>query len=635
VEAVEVVDSDDDVVTMSGPAESSTLNRASRAPSTVPAATAPAATRADHASRAPAPSTLPATLKDYDDSPSTTAIPRQRIDAIALSFDDDAPSFEDETQARPVDDYLLHRTRDAGKAVPLDVAYESLPSLEVRRPFDTYEAEFAERDPRMALKAAVHEARRGAVEADDERDAETRDGSYREPATRDGRGEREPREQVDSHDFFDVTPAGGPDSNPGAPAEEQEFWGRREGSGPRSRPQFEARDAREPRSARDYAAPVPAYDDSESSGPAWNDPEPPRARTMGFSAAAAPNADPVIPPAPRLPTEAAGNGFVMGVQPIRSADASGGHAWNPAAHGSQQPPRFPTPMPGAMAAQSAQAGLASQAPPAHHAAYGQPAHGSAMPPYHAGHAGQAATARPMYPTPMHGAAHPGMHPAMHPATHPAAQGNMHARPYGMHPGATHPPPALATGPHARQPLSQQLTAPSQQARIGRIAWFAAGAAFGLTFAFFATGFFGASKPAETPAAAVATTPGFPPPAPLPPATQAAAGAPTQLAPAASAPLASAAPPPVATVPSAATPPPPAATVASKPAAPPAPAAKAPPAPRPQTRVAAQPPRRPAAPPPGPALAKPIGGADPVEASGSSAPALAPAEAGDLLGAALR
>jgi hypothetical protein len=67
---------------------------------------------------------------------------KPRVHAVPMTFDD-------ETQARPVDDGLLAQARG------IDAPYESLPSLEVRRPYDSYEAAFAERDP-AARRAGPH-----------------------------------------------------------------------------------------------------------------------------------------------------------------------------------------------------------------------------------------------------------------------------------------------------------------------------------------------------------------------------------------------------------------------------------------------------------------------------------------------
>ena len=70
-------------------------------------------------------------------------------------------SFEDETQARPVDDYLLQKLRNEPATLtrPADmgVNYDALPSLEVRRPYDTYEKEFSEHDPVTQMHGA-HES---------------------------------------------------------------------------------------------------------------------------------------------------------------------------------------------------------------------------------------------------------------------------------------------------------------------------------------------------------------------------------------------------------------------------------------------------------------------------------------------
>ncbi len=100
---------------------------------------------------------------DEDGDPATMAI-AHRVQNL---------SFDEETQMRPVDDDLLARSREdatlAAEEAPVTVPhfpqlqplpqqdiFESLPSLEVRRPFDTYEAEFSERDPATQLHAARH-----------------------------------------------------------------------------------------------------------------------------------------------------------------------------------------------------------------------------------------------------------------------------------------------------------------------------------------------------------------------------------------------------------------------------------------------------------------------------------------------
>ncbi|MCA9588328.1 MAG: hypothetical protein KC657_23560, partial [Myxococcales bacterium] len=64
------------------------------------------------------------------------------------------PDLEPETHARtPLPGY---------QSDPLGAPFDSLPSLEVRRPFDSFEAEFAERDPetQVAAAAALHKRKR-------------------------------------------------------------------------------------------------------------------------------------------------------------------------------------------------------------------------------------------------------------------------------------------------------------------------------------------------------------------------------------------------------------------------------------------------------------------------------------------
>lgn len=94
----------------------------------------------------------PATMLAFADPPTVSA-PHHPHPPSHLAFDE-------ETQMRPVDDDLLARSREdetlAREAAPVRDIYEALPSLEVRRPFDTFEAEFSERDPATQLHAARH-----------------------------------------------------------------------------------------------------------------------------------------------------------------------------------------------------------------------------------------------------------------------------------------------------------------------------------------------------------------------------------------------------------------------------------------------------------------------------------------------
>lgn len=62
---------------------------------------------------------------------------------------------EDETRMQRVDDDLIAATRSPSD----DDLLTSLPSLEARRPFDAYEAAFAERDPETQLYAATYPAK--------------------------------------------------------------------------------------------------------------------------------------------------------------------------------------------------------------------------------------------------------------------------------------------------------------------------------------------------------------------------------------------------------------------------------------------------------------------------------------------
>jgi hypothetical protein len=87
-------------------------------------------------------------IADYPEPPEppTQANARPAVRQVAPM------DFDDETQARPVDDHLLAQTM--APVAPIDAPYDSLPSLEVRPPFDSYEQQFVEHDPAAQLAAA-------------------------------------------------------------------------------------------------------------------------------------------------------------------------------------------------------------------------------------------------------------------------------------------------------------------------------------------------------------------------------------------------------------------------------------------------------------------------------------------------
>lgn len=532
---------------------------------------------------------------------------RGRSNALAISYDD-------ETQARPVDDRVLDELRQgaalAKAPVNLGIDYESLPSLEVRGPYDTYEAEFAERDPVTQLQVQKESAQ---VRRSDR--AARREASYEEPS-------------VEVPSFPEPSYSEPAYPQPAAPQNDH-AWDRREESGSRERPD-----------ARAYSAPAPSYDDVGDSARWAHDQgaQPP----AGWSSI--PAADeiepPMIPPAPRVP-DAMGSGFVMGVQPIRAAtpDAWGTpHAYTPV------PPQAPPP---------SYAPAASSRPPAYaqqgHYGPGQQAQSLQ---YHQQQYAQAQQAPVVSPGP--GTSYPAPH---YPA-HAAHAGQRHLTPAPMHPNASGAMAAVSPSLMMRaQPLGAQVAeAPSTSAKIGRFAWFVAGAAFGVTFAFFATGFFNGKLPSE-----LTTAPQLPPPAMTAPAatiapaaltapaapTASAAGVAAPVAAAATAPAVaqiapSVAPPVAFATPAtlAAAPPmlaaPGAPPVAAAPSAPAAPAAR--PAP-PSHASRAQAPRRPAPPPAAPVSQAPknLGGGGPgADDEPRSPPLSAPAgDLGDLLGAGLR
>lgn len=561
---------------------------------------------------------------------------RGRADAISISF-------EDETQARPVDHSLLDKLRNAGAPgvpgapgapaqVPADlgVDYESLPSLEVRRPYDTYEAEFSERDPVTQLHA--HHAHAPAQRAQNAQHAQHESAQVR-------RSDKAPYREA-SYDEASYDEASYEPSFPApvpAPATERfggaqndDGWGRREESGPRERPVPDA---------RAYAAPAPSYDDVSDSARWARDQgaQPPSTWSNVPAASDSFDAQPMIPPAPRVPDEIH-PAFVHGVQPIRTATPD---AWG-------TPHARNTPVPQAPMASPMQP-MHSSMPPAYaqQAHYGQQLQHQPQPTHYA--AAPYAPAHAQMP-PQHGGyahAQQGSYPAPAYAGHSAAPPPMHAGASGQMPSAS---PSMM---NRAQPVGAQIAdAPEGASKVGRFAWFVAGAAFGITFAFFATGFFTGGKQSEFPAA-----PPLPPAVTAPAATALAPTAPV-VAPGAPAAVAPAVAPPAVTAPVTApapTAPPVAAALAAPPvaappvaapAAPPAaaapvaaaPVAKAAPPPR-APRVQAPPPRRPAPPPAAPQGPKNLGGGGPGADDEPRSPApSAPSGGGDisdLLGAGLK
>jgi hypothetical protein len=562
----------------------------------------------------------PSTLNRGPETVPFDAGPKKRGRAPALVV-----TFDDETQARPVDDRLLDKMRTQQG---LGVEYESLPSLEVRRPYDTYEAEFAERDPVTMLHGARESARIRraddiAYHATELQPVYAKEPSYKEPsfkeqetAARKEPSYKEPPYKEPPYNEAETAarnepsykeapasyrepPASYRDDSFLAPsypvpahANDKEFFPPpREESGPRERPL-------PPPPARSYAAPAPSYDDAGESAQWGRDP----AGSNAWSSMPAPPAayepppEPKIPPAPRVPDDMRAP-FVVGVQPIRTAtpDAWGVPRARPAGSG-----MMPSPMEAIHGQMPAPYGQQYREPP--RLQYAAPN----MPPQ-----------RAMTPQ-------PGAYPP------PAA-------PTPPYPGQRNPTPMPAAMPivSPMQPVSGQLTSPSMAPatpRIGRFAWFVAGAAFGITFAFFATGFFNAGKPSpakdDFPAAVplpaltapAATTPAAP--------TAQATAATTTATPAPTTPPAATVPTPTPTTPPATTPPTP--PKAKDPTPPPPPPVRPPP-PRNPPRAQV---RRPAAPSP-----RNVGGGQGAD-DPTPAPAPAPAPAsggdlGDLLGAGLK
>ena len=436
-------------------------------------------------------------------------------------------SFDDETQARPVDDHLLNRLRSkardegvtAGAPADLGVDYESLPSLQVRPPFDTYERAFSERDPVTQLHAQRESARVRRGEQPVYEEPVYNDAQRNLPSYDDEASYAEPSYPAASHHV----------------AEEQDVWDRREGSGARERPS--------PQPARSYAAPVPSYDDASDSAQWGRDraqPASARQAQQAHEQAPAdqhdwspmpPQADdsqldaPAIPSAPRVPEEMHA-AFVVGVQRIRTA--------TPDAWGTPVPPQVGQYLPSPM-----QAIQSSMVPPQAYAQNPAYAYQQQLQQQAYAQQQQQQQQQPMQYLP------PPTAYALSPQQYLQA-GQRQSTPMPMHLSSMPPMPPMSSMPpmsasvadrmQRAQPVGGQLTQPpaagaslDANAKIGRFAWFVAGAAFGITFAFFATGFFNGGKLTKddaavalvapvAPVAAVAT--GVAAAAPIAPATAA-------------------------------------------------------------------------------------------------------------------
>ncbi len=381
--------------------------------------------------------------------------------------------FEDETQARPQDapnryDAVVTPVRSV--KADLGVDYDALPSLEVRAQYES-EGEFSQGGPEPITEAAIRES--APVRRLDVRDRD--EASYRAPDSYD-----EPRAYQEPNPGYLAPEPSYREPEPSYPVEvrqeEDEFWGRREGSGPRSRPV-------PPDPPRSYAAPVPAYDDDSGSRP-WGEPPPLAPVTVGYQHPAAGFSPPPTPP----PMEMRGApAFVMGVQPIRTStpDAWGTPQAQPGyAQGYQQgyQPQGYLPAP----AQAMQQGM-----PAGYGVAANQAH-----PYVVQARGAQPTPWPAQPQPYY----PSQYPSAHPSNHPSGP-----QAYPQQHGAA-AIPSSRPGASVGQPGSAQLASPqSTAAKIGRFAWFVAGAAFGIMFAFFATGFFSSAGSAKKEAAPPAPT----------------------------------------------------------------------------------------------------------------------------------
>lgn len=452
------------------------------------------------------------------------AAARQRVHEIARELPRehdprDHQRFDDETQARPADDHRLNMAFGATQLpnargyggyddqpqAGLDVPYDALPSLETNRPFDRFEQEFEEHDPSTALRGHAHH---GAMEESYEREQR-----QPQPSEDFGRRDRDadfgrPYDDENSAAYSEPPPAqatpynrtaaypprDGEDSGPrqrprknaGAvpqydAAAYEANYGRREGSiqrrerkqsGDEIRADYAPATARAeggsyqppprsaPRVVDEYEAPkyeaqkyeAPKYEAQKYEAPKAHQSyqrerqsDPPAVR--GGSYQPPPQQE---PPRDNMKVPA---GFVVGVQPIRTP-------------GSGAPAAMPQNFSGASAIE----------------AFPPPIHQHQLP--------QSPVRTPHMGIPPYGAQHPGTMAASPRAMHNAAP--MHAP--QMHGGGgmpmphMHIRPATTNAPVGHQLQMTEVEEAQQGSKVGRFAWFVFGAAFGIFFAFFATGF---------------------------------------------------------------------------------------------------------------------------------------------------
>lgn len=406
---------------------------------------------------APAPSTIRFDDETQMRKPDGRLIAASRAPAPVRHHDRD-----DETMARPnpgTIPYFPPRDEQADAQIrneqPNDI-YDSLPSLEMRRPYDTYEREFEERDPETQAGLrdrddAHHDAHHG------EHYPTPHAEHYPPPAQEHYPTPHAEHYPAPAHHHHDSTP-------------KTEAAPQREGSGARERPRHQS--SKRLREVYDDSGEQQSrahHEPHHVEQPAYDHQPPPTKQPE-----AAPRyEDPVIPPAPRVPA-----GFIVGVQPIRPGNNNGASFRVDESFPPYAAPPSPMPSPRAMHAPvQAPMHVQSHGPHAHNA-YGTPS------------------------------MQQGMHQQPAPAAYPMNRGH-NAMPYAQ--------PVFPRQEHAPMgPVGHQLQdPPSSTSKTLRFAWFVFGVAFGIGFTFFASGVVpGLKREEPAPTASAAPSASFPPPAPI-------------------------------------------------------------------------------------------------------------------------